>query len=386
MQHRKLNLIEALSTNLEFRIPTINPNLVQQFGDIFELARSECEYFLESWLGGMNLGGGDSETSVVLADGGWLKIISLTCGNVITYLNQRDSSSVVRCSPDVTQYLNGAMFLKVEQKASQMDLLTARLEILSKFNKDACCVFPRGHQSIICMASAGGLIDMLEVSYAENGYYGNLLHSFNLTTLQGKVNFLVSLMKFLRFVITIDGPNESFHLIPGVRRETPNQHHVTWIREGILKEYKTLQLPKQMEVIKAIYNAQLPHVEHGVVQNIECQTALITRVGRQLHDCIRKKIVTKEIAIDHITLAIGQLHAINLAHCDICVNNCYVDLSGRNPIVFLNDLEYARPLDAAPPQPPHNSRLPPGHALPSTAEELDFLQLKSFKIEISKLY
>lgn len=386
LQYRKPNLFDALSTDLEFRIPTINNNLVQQFENTFQFAQSEYQYHLESWLKGGTLGGGDSETNVVVDDSGWLKLIPLTCGNVITFLNQKDASSMVLLRPDVTQYLNGAMFLKVEQKASQEELLIAREELVTKLNKDAHLVFPRGNRSIIGFASAGGLIDMVEIAAVDmGGFSAQLLKRFNLTAIEGRVAFLETLIKFLRYVVTIDGPNQSFHLIPGVRRNTPNGHHITWIREGLLKEYGRLQTLQQMELIQTVYEANLAHVEHDVIKNLESRVAIITRVGRKLRDCIVDRTVTKEVALQHITLGIRELHNINLAHCDICVSNCYVDMSGRTPVVFLDDLEYIRSIDASPPPPPHNNRLPHGFVLPLTARELDLLQLKSLEIEIMSI-
>ena len=137
-----------------------------------------------------------------------------------------------------------------------------------------------------------------------------------------------------------------------------------------------------MEWIQTVYEANLAHVEHGIIQNLGSRVALITRVGRKLKDCIVDQTVTKEVALQHITLGIRELHTISLAHCDICISNCYVDMSGRTPVVFLDDLEYIRPIDASPPPPPHNSRLPRGHVLPLTARELDLLQLKTLEIEI----
>jgi hypothetical protein len=57
-------------------------------------------------------------------------------------------------------------------------------------------------------------------------------------------------------------------------------------------------------------------------------------------------------------------------------------MSGPTPVVFLDDLEYIRPMGASP---PHNSRLPDGFVLPLTARELDLLQLKSLEIEIMRI-
>lgn len=59
---------------------------------------------------------------------------------------------------------------------------------------------------------------------------------------------------------------------------------------------------------------------------------------------------------------------------------------GRTPVVFLDDLEYIRCINASPPSPSHNSRLPYGHELPLTAGELDFLQLLTLEIEIMRIW
>jgi hypothetical protein len=85
------------------------------------------------------------------------------------------------------------MFLKIEQKASQGELFIgiAREELAAKFHQDALRVFPRGHRSTIGFASAGGLIDMVEITAVENGSFScHLLKSFNLLRhLRGELAF-----------------------------------------------------------------------------------------------------------------------------------------------------------------------------------------------------
>jgi hypothetical protein len=112
--HRCPDPNTALNSPLEFRIPTVNREHVLYYGDIFQLAGSEYEYVLEEWMRGVRVGGGDSETSVVIDNGGWLKLIRLSfSGGIVTYLNEIDESSVVSLRPDVVLYRNGAMFLKI---------------------------------------------------------------------------------------------------------------------------------------------------------------------------------------------------------------------------------------------------------------------------------
>jgi hypothetical protein len=139
--------------------------------------------------------------------------------------------------------------------------------------------------------------------------------NFEIDSERGRVKFLVHLMKFLRYVVTIEKANQSFHLTAGIRRETRNGHHVTWIREGILKEYGTLRSEQQMEWIGAVYQLALPHVEHGYVLN--AKTTVATRVGRKLAACIGDGTITREVAFEQIRLGVQELHESGFAHCDI---------------------------------------------------------------------
>jgi hypothetical protein len=385
--HRCPELSTALNSPLQFRIPTVNKELVSRYGDTFQLADSEYKYVLEEKMRGVSVGGGDSETTVVIDNGGWLKLIILSfSGGIVTYFNDKDASSVVRLRPEVVLYRNGAMFMKIEQKASQHDLMIAREELVDKLSNDACRVFPRGAGSMIGLASAGKLIDLVAITHVRHRVFECQLQAqFNVESLEGRVKFLVSLVKLLRYVVTVDGPNSSFHLVPGIRRKTPTRHHITWIREGLLKEFRHLQSPQQMEWIKSIYDAKLDHVEFGEIQDFRGVT-LVQRIGRTLKDCIRDNTVSKQAAYDQIEMGIRELHAVGFAHCDICVSNCFVDdVNGPTPVVFLVDLEYVRPVDMPSPPHPHNSRLPLGTVLPPTAEELDRLQLQTIRLEIARL-
>jgi hypothetical protein len=381
---RKADVRSALASPLNFRIPTIDSNIVLEFGNIFQLARSEFQLILEHWLRGVSVGGGDSETTTVIDDAKWLELITVSCGAVATYLNQKDAPSMVQLRSDVSQYVNGAMFLKVGQKAKQQDLGVACEELVDKMSNEAHRAFPRGSNTVVGVASAGGLVEIVLITPGSNGQYRANMHThFNVTLREQKVQFLTELMKYLRFVVTIERPNSDFHLIPGLRRETSNGHHVTWDREGLLKEYRRLRSPLQMQYLQDVYAAQLPHVERGIIPDPKIHVARILSLGRKLSTCIGDGTVSKGVAFDHIASAVNELHSIGYAHCDICVNNCFVDTAG---VVFLDDLEYVRPADMPPPTDPgKNHRLPFGAILPPTARELDILQLQSFQLELLRL-
>jgi len=239
--------------------------------------------------------------------------------------------------------------------------------------------------AVLGLASAGSISCLGLIECDNRGVFAfRELANFQTDDLSGKVSMLVALVKLLRFAVAVPGPNSKFHLIPGIRRRTPNGHHVTWLRDGLLKELRAPLSSQRMVWLQTIYAAKCLHVEHGIVRN--SGDVMITRIGPKLQDCIEGRVVSKETAIHHIRAGIHELHQLGFAHCDISVHNCFVDTCGPSPVVFLDDLEYVRPLqDAPPPVETHNSRLPRGVAYPSTAQQLDLLQFESLQAEIERM-
>jgi len=185
-------------------------------------------------------------------------------------------------------------------------------------------------------------------------------------------------------MVTVKGPNASFHMTPGIRQRTPNGHHVTWTNEGILKEYNHHRndIAQRMHLMNLVYTHQPPlaHVEYGRAFP-ETKNCMITRIGNRLQTAVMRGQVTREQVFHGVAQALHELHSIGLAHCDVSVNNVYVDDDGT---VFLDDLEYLTPIDRAP---PHITRLPFGvdPALVVTALLLDELQLQRFRLDIERL-
>jgi hypothetical protein len=66
----------------------------------------------------------------------------------------------------------------------------------------------------------------------------------------------------------------------------------------------------------------LPNVEHGYVN---CTSITITRVGFRLRYVLLVRCMNKNVVFDQVSLAIEQLHTIGDAHCDICVDNVFID-------------------------------------------------------------
>lgn len=374
------DLDQALETPLQFKIPTATDYYIELFPDIFEEENSQIASLIDVFL--FSILHGTSETATSIFNANWVSIVRRLIPSFEIFLNQSDESSNLHLRPDVAMYLNGAIFMKGEEKAPGKNLYLPENELVDKLNPDAWRLFPEGSNFILGFASSGTIINIYKIQHGDTGVYGvMLIKNFNLDTLSEKVDFLVFLMKFCRFVVQIKKPNKCFHLVPGIRTKTRNGHHVTWTREGLEKEYCTLRSDHQMEYIAEVYNANLPHLEHGYVKSVELKTTVATRVGRLLSSCISDRTISKEKAVQDIRLAVQELHDLGYAHCDISLDNCFVDTSGSEPTAFLDDLEYIRPLKEAPTN-DHNHRLLPGVECPLTSGELDEEQLKTFELQI----
>lgn len=380
IQNSIQHLDQAFETPLQFKIPTAYYRNFESFPDIFEEEHSEIATLIDCFL--LAILSGTSETATSNFNSNWLSIVRRLIPSFEIFLNQSDESSNLHLRPDVVLYLNGAIFMKGEEKAPGKNLNRPENELIDKLDSEAWRLFPEGSNFILGFASSGTIMNIYKIQHVDpGGYRVVLLKSFNLDTLSDKVDFLVFLMKFLRFVVQIKKPNKCFHLVPGIRTKTRNGHHVTWTREGLVKEYGTLRSDNQMNYIAEVYSAKLPHFEHGYVNSVELKTSVATRVGRLLSSCISDRTISKEKAIQDVRLAVQELHELGYAHCDICLDNCLVDTSGSEPTVFLDDLEYIRPLNEAP-STNHNLRLLPGVECPTTSGGLDEEQLKTFELEI----
>jgi len=189
----------------------------------------------------------------------------------------------------------------------------------------------------------------------------------------GCADFLCDLIRFMRFVANIRGPQELFHLKPDVRVPTTNGHHVTWTNEGLLKEFHSIE-EEQMNRIQQVYSLRLANVEWGTVK--DGRSVMVTRVGFRLQDALTKRLCGRDAILADVESCVNQLHGLGSAHCDISIQNVFVD--ERPPhAAFLVDLEYLTPLRARAPD-VRNAPNPP----PTDAESLDKYQLQIFKNEL----
>lgn len=194
------------------------------------------------------------------------------------------------------------------------------------------------------------------------------------------MSFVVLLTILVRWILSLSAPREEFHLIPGIRLKTRNGNHVTFLADGILKEFKNNAC---VDTIRDIY-AQVRHYENGQwrirLPNVEwgranCNSITIERVGKRLVDAMREYGLGKPDVLRQVEAGINQLHGIGFAHCDLCTDNIFVDEEG---VVFLGDLEYCT--KGTSPPPTNLRRL---DARATTAGQLDRFQFEKLDEELT---
>jgi hypothetical protein len=373
----------ALSEPLPFKLTVTRQIYAARYPDVFECGNPCYGSALDSWLDRMLVG--SSETTVTSVDSYWKSMMRCCIPSLSILENQHDASSVAQKRPDASFEINNALVIKYEAKYSDLDLENARTELVDKFHKWAVNCFPQGCHSIIGITSALGVINILRIHYGyDTSFTTRLLKSYIVANESDRVLFAVDILKIMRWIVSVNGPNKSFHLTPGRRIKTNNKHHITWTAAGLLKEHNSSVSLVTMGYINTVYTHQPPlrHIEFGEVlqddRNNLTRHCLISRIGVRLSSALLNGIVTRDSIWHQIQAAVFELHAIGFAHCDISINNAYVDADG---IVFLDDLEYLTPINSPP---PHKIRVPKTTVIDSiaTASALDMAQLETFHTDL----
>ena len=370
------SLDEALAQPLPFKIAVMDIKWVNTFPESLCLGRAEYFYCVDSWLyRSLNF---VSETSVNSLDSLWINIVNTCIRGSVLYLNQHDPSSACRLRPDTTVMKDGTLLLKGEAKFDAVEMEAARVQLLGSFFSESIRCFPRNSRAVVGVTTCRQMAKVYKISFLSGHPTLTTHRSYDLqTTAAGRLSFIVDIFKAMRWMASVVDPVSKFHLIPSVRRETPNHHHVTWGPRGILKEYHNPR-PLLIGRILEVYSHKLQHVEWGEAVESNQNAIMITRVADKLTAAIYAEKISREQAINHITLAVQELHSINLAHCDIVMDNVFVDDAG---VAFLDDLEYLTPVnDPA----PLNSRWNPAENPGLTAAQLDILLLSKFAAEVMR--
>jgi hypothetical protein len=399
-------LRDIVQSVLSYKIAVKDERFVEQFPDTFELGRCEYGSAVDSFLEHNLVGNfGASEISTVTRNGDFLKIFDACCGFRV-YRDQTDPSSVVLTRPDDTVVCRGAVCLTNQAKADSSLAATALKELTDNLSPDAVRVFPANWQSIFGMTTFPNLIIVYEIGLGPvaGTYSTTEISSYDVRHLHQRVDFIKTVFKISEWMLSISGPNDNFHLVPGVRTRTPNGHHITWTKDCLLKELKmaragTTKLQALMGRLEQIYAARLANVEWGMVK--APNFLQITRVGCRLRNALVSRKITAQKAVEDVRLGkqlavniaywpfcnlplstihmagVHQLHALGLAHTDIKVDNVFVDTSG---VAFLDDLEYVVPVAS-----PARSEGKGFRSAEQTAQEQDEAQLVLLQAEVLNL-
>ncbi len=363
--------VDSLNIHLTFKIPVIDPKYVNDYPNIFELGRAEYGSSVDTWLN-YHILSNTSEQAVVILDGMWEDVLE-SIGNVLIMLDQHDGSSKKRLRPDLTVMFNNFVALKSEKKTTYQEMMNSREELVTKLNKNAYKLFPKNCKSIPGIMSCNEAIELFSINYDNKKFNLTKEKHYRIKNINGRVDFIVDIFKILVWILSQTEPTELFHLVPDVRIKTPNGHHITLVRDGIFKEFDTNRISSiNMSIIKDIYSKKLTNVEYGTVNGV---SITIHRIGNKLRNVICN--LSKQSVLAQVESGIKQLHEINYAHCDICLDNIFVEENGT---VFLGDLEYCR---IKTDKPPIDTKRAEESA--ESSEILDLMQFEKLKDELASI-
>ena len=369
------SFVSILDKNLPFKIATTTMEYVEEYPNFFYFGRAEYGTFLDSFFEHHVLTY-TSEQAVIALDSLWQDVVKQVA-NVQICLDQHDASSIANARPDFTAMHQNAIVMKGEAKVTAVEMNSKSGELTQKFHKTAYKAFPKGCTIIPAVMTSNEAIALYAVQYFNKKFTKNLVKEYNVSNLGGRVLFAVDLFKILIWIVSQVEPVEGLHLIPDVRTKTPSGHHVTLLRVGLYKEFNQRTLSRiPMDILKDIYKAKLPNVEHGTVN---CKTITITRVGSRLGDALRVRTLDRKNVYDQIERGLAQMHDLGYSHCDLSLDNIFVDSVEDGGAVFLGDLEFCRMNTA---EAPTDTRRADKRA--KTAFDLDNLQLKKLSDELNK--
>lgn len=366
---------DVLAQPLPFKIPISTSDYVNADPNLFEMGRSveylmSVDTFLDHQLLSFS-----SEQAVVVLDGMW-QIVLKKIADVTIYFDQHDPSSQASYRPDFTAMHEDAIVMKGEAKALLSDMNDHRYDLINKFHSGAYKMFPKGCTEIPAVTTCNEQIRLFGISYFNRRYSLNQIRVYDVSALPGRISFIQDLFKLMIWILSQTEPMEKFHLVPGLRIKTRNGHHVTLNGNFLKKEFSRKSTGRiKMEIISDIYQLRLPNVEWG-----RCNSTSVTieRLGYRLRDVFQIRGLDRPTIFQQIVNALNQLHANGFAHCDICVDNIFVEFESNT--VFLGDLEYCCARNCLAPTNLKRSD-PNAH----TAEDLDCRQLEKLKDELADL-
>ena len=132
-----------------------------------------------------------------------------------------------------------------------------------------------------------------------------------------------------------------------------------------------------MEIIRTVYQWNMENVEWGFTNSA---SVTITRIGNKLKDVFRPRNLDRANVLQQIRSGISQLHAKDIAQCDICADNIFVDSVEDGGRIFLGDIEYCCAINS-----PAPTDLRKSDRRARTAGDLDLIQLEKLIDELAHL-
>lgn len=297
------SLHDVVASDLSYKIAGTCKKYVDLFPDVFILGKCEygiavdalLQHLMENVIGSCDL-------TTHARNSNFLAIFDQFCDHQVYWGRLVDS--VVA---------NGAVGLRIAARREPSDADAAHGDLIGSVSPEAPRVFPFNSQSIYGMTAFPYLLNLYSIGYSTitRTFFTEDIACYDMRHMHERVRFVKAVFRIAEWMSTISGPNEEFHLIPGVRDRTPNGHHITWTSDYLLKELKlfkqnaagqitniAIEYTTTLERIAPIYPAILSNVEWGTV---EAPNLLrVTRIGLMLRRAISLEKITKEKAMDDV--------------------------------------------------------------------------------------
>ena len=235
------DLAEFIRSPVPFKIVVTDEDKVKKFPEVFELGLPEYAYSVDVLMRHELVG--DSEVTAVVRDKEWVLILkqmltSVNNGVAMVVLNRHDKSSTRGKSPNTVIMFRQAHILKNEAKATLEKMVEAdsNCDLSKKYAEMAYLTFPK-NRSVIGILSSPSYIQLKEITYDQSlqQYKESPLASFALNSENGLLCFVKAIFNVARYIVSVTGPLNIFHLVPNVPMTTDNGHSVVWEREGLRK-------------------------------------------------------------------------------------------------------------------------------------------------------
>eukprot|EP01035_Chromulina_nebulosa_P053733 gene53733-73479_t len=127
--------------------------------------------------------------------------------------------------------------MKGEAKTTLSAMVASTNDLVKKFHKTGHKLFPVGCNSIPAVMTCNEAIHLYSISYFNDNFSLTFIKQYNVSLIDYRVEFIVDLFKIIIWIVSQTKPVEGFHLVTGLRRSTPNGHHITLLSTGLLKEF-----------------------------------------------------------------------------------------------------------------------------------------------------